>query len=68
MSLFLKDNKYFCSHREFCPYRYCPWNHKGVNVNKTDFSRYQEERYKQNWFHLPENNDDAEFCCAHMDI
>ena len=68
MSLILKDNKYFCSHREFCPYRYCPWNYKGVNRNKTDFSQYQEERYKQRWFHLPESNDDAEFCCAHMDV
>ena len=34
MGLIKYNNKYYCEHRGECPYKYCPWHHKGVSVDK----------------------------------
>ena len=38
MGLIKYNNKYYCEHRGECPYKYCPWHHKGVSVDKNEIN------------------------------
>lgn len=67
-----ENGKLYCNHGrkgyKECPYSYCPWYNKGVSKDKSDWTKYHEEKRKQRWFHLPDNNQDADMCFAVMDI